>query len=173
MKGTWVQGKDGREWHQQNATDPTKTIIFVESPKGTFFHQETPPTVKALLDLYMEGDTRLFIDLGDPETGQSWGDVSEAQGTIGRSMGPVKVPLLIKTRRSRGGSAILDHCIVRMKISGKNGRELYRHPTYKPPKVEYPGQARLYADVAGEAPAEPSPEDETELLLNTLLPETA
>jgi hypothetical protein len=48
-------------------------------------------------------------------------------GRKGRSMGPVKVPLLIANSRSMGGGAILDHCIVRLFV---DGREAYRHPKY-------------------------------------------
>jgi len=41
----------------------------------------------------------------------------------------VKVPLLIANRRSLGGTAILDHCIVRIRSSA-GGRVLYQHPDY-------------------------------------------
>jgi len=139
--------KDGQEWHQQHGTDPSKTIVFERSPKGTYYHKDTPQQVRDILERHMHSSTRLFLDLGDPKTGQSWGDCYNVQGTIGRSMGPVKIPLMIAKRTSTGGPGILDNCIVRIKFTGKHGRELYRHPTYQPPKVEFPQQARLYADV--------------------------
>jgi hypothetical protein len=69
---------------------------------------------------------RLF--LGDRETGREWHDEWHVAGTIGRSMGPLKVPLLIANKRSSGGGAILCDCIVRLLV---NGREVYRHPKWK------------------------------------------
>ena len=45
-------------------------------------------------------------------------------------MGPLKVPLLIHNSRSHGGSALLDHCIVRIRGTGDKGRVLYQHPRY-------------------------------------------
>ena len=152
MQGTMKQGKNGlREWHQQNATDPTKTIVFVESSNGTFFHKDTPTEVKNILnkaiDSPFQRSIRLFLDTGSSETGQSWGEVYDVQGTIGRSTGTVKIPLLIKTKRSTEGGAILDNCIVRIKHTGKDGKTLYKHPSYKAPKVEFDRQAKLYSDV--------------------------
>jgi hypothetical protein len=165
MKGELKTINGINEWHQESGTNPNETIIFQESPKGTFFHKETPQKVKDILDRnilsgYSLFDVlnnnircRLFLDFGDPETGQSWGEVHDTQGTIGRSQGPIKIPLLIQNRRSSGGGAILDHCIVRIRETGKQGRELYRHPTYQPPKVDYPQQAKAYQDVLTQATA--------------------
>ena len=147
MKGVFKTVNGTYEWHQVNATDPTKTIVFQESPIGTFFHKDTPQRVKDLLDIHKCTQTRLFLDLGNDTTGQSWGECYDIQGTIGRSMGPVKVPILLANSRSSGGGAICDECIVRIKYTGKHGKELYRHPNYKAPKVECDKQAKLYSDV--------------------------
>jgi hypothetical protein len=151
MKDKFVINSDGvYEWHQASKTNPEDIIIYQESPQGTFFKKDTPQKVKDILDRFRGTTTRLFIDTGDSTTGQSWGECYDVQGRIGRSMGLVKVPLLLANSRSTGGGAILDACIVRIKFTGKHGKELYRYPTYQPPKVEFPQQAKLYADVLAE-----------------------
>ena len=92
---------------------------------GTWFHIETPEPVIRLLESMRGTNTRVRLFLGDTETGEAWADAYGVCGTIGRSMGPVKVPLMISSKRSLGGGAILDHCIVGILV-GK--RWAYRHP---------------------------------------------
>lgn len=145
MKGEFRN--NGTEYHTVSATDPTEPIVYVKSPKGTFYHKDTPQKVKDILDRFMHSSERLFLDTGDTTTGQSWGECYDIQGTLGRTMGPLKSPILLANSRSHGGGIILDHCIVRIKFTGKNGLELYKHPNYQPPKVEFPKQAQLYSDV--------------------------
>jgi hypothetical protein len=74
---------------------------------------------------------RLF--LGDPETGRDWGEGNDVCGYIGRSMGRIKVPLMLATRHSTGGPAILTGNVLRILV---NGREVYRHPKYCAPAWE-------------------------------------
>jgi hypothetical protein len=72
---------------------------------------------------------RICIRYGDAKTGRDWGDPPMC-GHVGRSTGRIKIPLLIKTRRSTGGEGILDDAIVRITESvGK--RVLYSHPKYR------------------------------------------
>ena len=71
--------------------------------------------------------------LGDTETGRSWHEENDVYGWVGRSVGPIKVPILLRIRKSRGGPAIMDNCIVRLLV---DGREVYRHPNYKMPDIE-------------------------------------
>lgn len=99
---------------------------------GTFYDSRTPEEVIRLLELARQNRIRLHISLGDtegPNTGRDWLEEFDIHGYIGRAMGPVKVPLLIANRRSTGGSAILDHCIVRIRTSS-GGRVLWQHSQY-------------------------------------------
>lgn len=96
---------------------------------GTSFDLRTPDEVVRVLENARRNRTRLHISLGDTETGLDRLEEFETHGYVVRSMGPVKVPLLMAYRRSLGGGAILDHCIVRIRESA-GGRLLYQHPKY-------------------------------------------
>lgn len=97
---------------------------------GTWFDPETHPEVRRQLELARNGKYRLRLEYGDRETGQAWDDRPN-NGTISRSMGPMKVPLLIKSTRSYGGEAILTACIVKISET-PGGRMLWQHPSYSP-----------------------------------------
>jgi len=99
---------------------------------GTSYDARTPNEVVAILENARLNRTRLHVSLGHtdgPKAGLDWLEEWDVCGYVGRSMGPVKVPLLVANRRSLGGGAILDHCIVRIRAS-VGGRVLYQHPTY-------------------------------------------
>ena len=91
---------------------------------GTFFHVDTPDTLCHLLNRLRENRTRIVVDYGDVNTGESWGEVNDISGYIGRSTGDVKIPLLVHNTRSHGGGAMLDHCILTIKTSAGK-RTLY------------------------------------------------
>ena len=91
---------------------------------GTSYHVETPAAVVQVLERARQNRTRIHVSFGDVATGLDWLEEWDINGYVGRSMGPVKVPLLVANRRSTGGGAILDHCIVRIRESA-GGRILY------------------------------------------------
>lgn len=95
----------------------------------TSYHQDTPQAIIDVLEDVRKSNTRIRIFLGDVHTGRSWNEEWDVKGTIGRSMGPVKVPLLIPTAASHEGSAILDHCIIRI-IETRSKKVLYTHPKF-------------------------------------------
>ena len=97
---------------------------------GTFYNPETPDAIINILEECREDRRRIHVCYGDKETGTDWLEEYEADGTLGRSMGPVRIPLLIHNSRSRGGTAILTHAIVRITCGSV---VLYSHPTYNRP----------------------------------------
>ena len=96
---------------------------------GTSYHVETPAAVIEVLERARQNRTRIHVSYGDAATGKDWLEEFDIAGYVGRSMGPVKVALLVANRRSTGGGAILDHCIVRIRLSAGGGI-LYQHPNY-------------------------------------------
>lgn len=96
---------------------------------GTSFDERTPDEVIRVLESARQNRTRLHISLGDTASGRDWLEEFETHGYVGRSMGPVKVPLLVANTRSLGGGSILAHCIVRIRTSA-GGRILWQHPRY-------------------------------------------
>lgn len=102
--------------------------IRYRNVEGTFFHAETPFEVVVPLRAAWHGRQKLRLFLGDAETGLDWNEENDVIGYLGRSMGPIKVPLLLKSRRSDGGPALLDHCIVKLADAG--GHVFWQHPNY-------------------------------------------
>lgn len=90
---------------------------------GTTYKKATPKEVIALLEDSRINRKRLLITYGNSVTGEPWGDV--VRGHVGRSTGDWKIPILIKTKRSLGGEAILDDCIVKIQES-KGGKILWQ-----------------------------------------------
>lgn len=108
--------------------DPTYQVI-----DGTYYHRDAPAAVIQVLEQARKTRTRIRLHYGDTESGQDWLDEFDVEGRIGRSMGPVKVPILLAKSTSSGGPALLEHCIVKIRRTGKDGRTLYRHPKHHLP----------------------------------------
>lgn len=97
---------------------------------GTYYDIRTPDEVVKALELARKKDYRVRLFLGDRNTGEAWSEEHDVTGTISRSMGPVKAPLLMARSNSIGGGAILDHCVVGVLTrTGERLRWLYKHPT--------------------------------------------
>ena len=117
---------------------------------GTTYKDETPDEVIQALERARLTNKRVRLYYGDHETGRDWLEENDVTGYIGRSMGPrYCVPILLYNSRSIGGPALLDGCIVRLLV---DGREVYRTPNYKEPVFtlthEGPGdlRERVYVD---------------------------
>ena len=107
---------------------------------GTSYHDETPRAVIDCLENARISGARIRVFYGDQETGRCWMDEYDTIGTVGRSTGTNKIPLLIKTKRSFGGAAILDHCIVKI-----TGGTVYQHPKFNMPEMTI-GPSVQYSD---------------------------
>lgn len=84
---------------------------------GTYYQAETPDEVIQVLERARESRVRLAIAYkaeSQPEYGR-----------VGRSMGPVKIPLLVHNTRSMGGGGICTSIITEIRESS-GGRVLYK-----------------------------------------------
>lgn len=99
---------------------------------GTTYKDDTPKEVVEILEKWRVNGrdiSRIRVHYGDVQTGRPWGDTET--GYIGRSMGPVKIPLMIHNKRSLGGPGLLEHCIIMIEYANKkHGGVLYRNPKY-------------------------------------------
>ena len=108
---------------------------------GTTYHDETPLAVIDVLETARRTNARIRIHYGytttkdGQPTGRDWYEENDVTGTVGRSSGPQKVPIILANSRSTGGGSILDHCIVRIREPAWPATELYRHPKYSTGRV--------------------------------------
>ncbi|MCE5212625.1 MAG: hypothetical protein LLG40_13865 [Deltaproteobacteria bacterium] len=100
---------------------------YQKTTSGTYYHKNTPERVIMALEGSRNCGERIRLFYGDIQSGKCWNEENDVLGTVGRSMGPVKIPIILNNSRSSNGAGILDHCIV--KIINK-GSILYRHPSF-------------------------------------------
>lgn len=108
---------------------------MIHDPNNNPFWADTkyaaPGVQKTLERAYSLRDTeagRVRIWYGDTETGRAWQEEHDVLGYVGRSTGVQKVPLLVFSRRSTGGGAILTEKVVR--VDWTDGGTIYKHPTF-------------------------------------------
>ncbi len=98
---------------------------------GTSYYIETPDFMVELLERLRHNNTRVRFYFGDMKTGEDWGEINDIFGTIGRSGGSIKIPLLIHNARSSGGGGLLTDSIVMIRHANKqDGGVIWKHPTY-------------------------------------------
>ena len=103
-------------------------VINYRQVNGIYYHLDTHDAVVKALESARSCRSRVRLYYGDTETGRDWLEENDVEGYIGNSVGPLKVPLLIHNRRSHGGGALLDQCII--KVRWTSGGLLYQHPQY-------------------------------------------
>lgn len=122
------------------------TIVYKVHPIGTAFRKsmrmvdgtvdarETSDEVcELLVHLWQcEATVRVFYGSEDGRASVAEWDVA---GHIGRSMGSIRIPLLVPPKAD-GGSGLLDHCIVRLDTQ-RRGKivTLWQHPNFHLPEL--------------------------------------
>lgn len=99
----------------------------------TYFDPGTDDRVKMVLEQCRCSRDKIRLILGNTETGMTWFDEHAVVGSIGRSTGKMKVPLLIEDGDNAGG-AILCACILAI-IDWRTGDFLYRHSAFQAPEL--------------------------------------
>lgn len=94
---------------------------------GTYYDKDTPDKVIQILERFRGTNQRIRVFYGDTKTGRNYGDEFDTMGYVRRSMGPIKVPILVHNSRSIGGGHMLDSSIVRITVDKRN---VYIHPKY-------------------------------------------
>ncbi|MFZ4582578.1 MAG: hypothetical protein ACOYM7_08000 [Paludibacter sp.] len=93
------------------------------------FTSDTDIKVMHVINQLFKNKFRFRLWYGDTETGESWSEEYDTIGTVGRSTGTVKIPLLIKRSNSYGGMAILTGSIIKI-VNIETGFALYVHPKF-------------------------------------------
>jgi len=79
---------------------------------GTHYHDETSDKLIEELEGARINNSRVKFIYG--KYGRRWWDTCSTYGFIGRSTGVKKIPIICPTRKSVGGDAILDNCVVQL-----------------------------------------------------------
>jgi hypothetical protein len=109
-------------------TETVNGKMYIVTESNTYYSEGTRNDVIDILERARYRGQRIKLFYGDIKTGRNWNEEHYTVGTIGKSTGTVKIPLLIATKRSMGGGAILTDCIIAIK-EGKN--VLYKAANFK------------------------------------------
>ena len=93
------------------------------------------PELAQVIERCRASGKRFRFHLGDPETGRAWGDVDV--GRLSRSMGPIKIPIVLARRSSIAGPGLLDHCVIKIEYANKSdGGVFWKHQAYQANEVQ-------------------------------------
>lgn len=118
---------------QYQAYQAAMRLYMTMNDTQTWFESETPYKVRTILERYRRSGKEIRIFYGNPKTGCDLLEEFDTVGTIGRSSGAMKVPLLVIDEL--GGSAISTKNIVRL-MDVASGNELYRCKNYHQPAIQ-------------------------------------
>lgn len=108
-------------------------IRYERHPSGTYYKAGTPDAVRTVLESARVSERRIRLFYGDPST-PDWMEESDVIGYVFRTTGPLRIPIILRTRNAGGGPPILDTSIQRI-ICTRTHRELYRSPHYRVPII--------------------------------------
>lgn len=101
---------------------------------GTWFKKGTPDAVKKVIDRLIHTGEKVRVFYGDPKTGKSTLDEFDMIGSLARSTGVLKTPLLLS--ESDGfGAPLLDDKVIRI-IRVSDHKNLYKHPGFHVPEMK-------------------------------------
>ena len=95
----------------------------------TIYDPNTPRDLVGILESARLCRTRIRLFYGDRDTGRDWNEENDIEGYLGRTMGPIHCPMLLKTTASSGGGIILSACVVRV-VTTAGKQVLWQHPKY-------------------------------------------
>lgn len=108
-------------------SDINKISEYYEEIGGTYFKKETSKEVVQLINQLIESKQRVRLFYGDSVTGRDWCRRYDTIGYIGRTMGEIPRPVLLKEKQCIDGYGIEEQNIVKLTIKKKNA---YCHPGY-------------------------------------------
>ena len=94
---------------------------------GTFYTSDTNNKIIEVLENARKNGARIRIFYGNTITGEDWLEDNDTIGTISRTFGDVKSPILLKRKNSTGGRLIFTEYIVKITI---DKRIYYIHDKY-------------------------------------------
>lgn len=100
---------------------------------GTCYNKETEDEVIDVLESAYKNKDRVRIFIGDKSNGKEWCEEYDIMGTMSRSTGTIKIPLLINNARSYGGMGIISECILKITIDKEI---VYQHKNYREPMFD-------------------------------------
>ena len=100
---------------------------YLQTDSGTCYNSGTNIRVIERLENAKRLSTRIRVWYG--ENGKSWNEENDICGTIGRSTGSIKIPLLISKSTSFGGGALLTDRIIKI-VDTKTKNVLYQHENF-------------------------------------------
>jgi len=94
---------------------------------GTAYHIDTNDQIIRVLENARNSNSRIRVFYGYEENGTDWLEEYDTMGTISRSCGTIKIPLIIKNKNSSGGAGLSDNRIIKITIDKKT---VYQTPNY-------------------------------------------